>query len=423
MEIPLIADLIFQEAAIRLLDPLGEIAEEDEGGDDRLLEHGDILDFDELTLIAGRGSYGYLLEHIGVELRCGDEPAAVFVDLGGSLEHVVYALLSECRSEDDGEIGEGGEPAADGVDITLLSSLRAVGHEVPLIDTDHESLAVALDKAEDVGILRLDASGGVDHQDADIRSLDGADRTDHRIILDILIDLLLLADAGGVDQIEVETELIILMIDRIAGGAGDIGDDVTFLADECIDERRLSGVGTTDDSELGDIIGGFFHVGGVGHLLEDNVEEVAGAGAIGRRDFDGSSEAEGVELGGVEMGVADIILVGNDDHRLLRAAQDGSHLVVEVGDAGGRIDHEEDYISLFDGDMHLLIDLLFEDIIGIDHPAAGVDDRELAALPVDLAILAVACGAGSVIDDGAACLRQTVEEGRLPYIGSPYYCY
>ena len=68
MEIPLIADLIFQEAAIRLLDPLGEIAEEDEGGDDRLLEHGDILDFDELTLIAGRGSYGYLLEHIGVEL-------------------------------------------------------------------------------------------------------------------------------------------------------------------------------------------------------------------------------------------------------------------------------------------------------------------------------------------------------------------
>ncbi len=98
-------------------------------------------------------------------------------------------------------------------------------------------------------------------------------------------------------------------------------------------------------------------------------------------------------------------------------------MVVEVGGAVHGVDDEEYYLCLLDGEVHLAVDLRLEDVVGVDHPSACVDDGEFDAVPVDLAVLAVACGAGGGVDDGCACLCETVEEGGFAYVGAAYYCY
>ena len=89
-----------------------------------------------------------------------------------------------------------------------------------------------LDDREDVDILRLDASCGVDDEDAHVAVLDGANATQHRVVLDVLIHLVLLAYTGGVDEIEVEAKLVVSRVDAVAGGASDVGHDVALLVHE-----------------------------------------------------------------------------------------------------------------------------------------------------------------------------------------------
>ena len=98
-------------------------------------------------------------------------------------------------------------------------------------------------------------------------------------------------------------------------------------------------------------------------------------------------------------------------------------MVVEVGDAVHGVDDEEDDVGLLDGQLDLLVDLAFEDVLAVDHPAAGVDNRKFASLPVHLAVLAVAGGAGGFVDNGRAAFGEAVEEGRLTHVGATYYGY
>ena len=85
-------------------------------------------------------------------------------------------------------------------------------------------------------------------------------------------------------------------------------------------------------------------------------------------------------------------------------------MIVEIGDAVHRVDNKKDHIGLLDGKLHLLVDLALEDILRVDDPAAGVDDREVAAAPVDFAVLAVARRSSCRVDDRRARTRQAVEQ-------------
>ena len=84
-------------------------------------------------------------------------------------------------------------------------------------------------------------------------------------------------------------------------------------------------------------------------------------------------------------------------------------MVVKVGDAILDVDNKEDDIGLLDGQVHLLVDLALEDVLGVDDPTAGVDHAHLHAVPLHEAILAVTGGATGVVDDGRACLREPIE--------------
>ena len=54
VEIPVLAQLILQESAVRFLDPLRQVAEEGERGHTARRKLGDILDLDVLSLPGGR---------------------------------------------------------------------------------------------------------------------------------------------------------------------------------------------------------------------------------------------------------------------------------------------------------------------------------------------------------------------------------
>ncbi len=280
-EVPVLADLVLEVAAVGFLDPLGEVAEEDEGGHLCVFEHGDVLYLDELSFVGGGREGGdVFLEH-AVDLGGGDGAAAVLVYVDGGLYHLVDALFGECGAEDYGEVGEGCEALADGGFEVLDGGLRLVGGDVPFVDYHDDAFLVALDEGEYVDVLCLDASCGVDDEDAYVGCLDGAYGADDGVVLDVFVYFGLLADAGGVDEVEVESEFVVAGVDGIACGAGDVGDDVPVFADEGVDERRLAGVGAAYDCEAGYVVELFGPVGVFGGEVFDHfVEEVAGAVAV-----------------------------------------------------------------------------------------------------------------------------------------------
>ena len=378
-EVPVRTDLILEEAAIRLLDPLGEVREEGKAGY-RCGELHDVLDLDVLALGSRRRRGLDDGEHDLVELRGGDALAATLVDLLDFLEYLEDTLLRQGRDEDDGEVGEGSESLADSVLEGLDDSITLILDEVPLIHTDDEPLAILLDEREDIEVLALDTAGGVEHQDTDVGVLNSADGANDRIVLEVFVDLASLADTGGIDEVEVHAELRVVRVDRVARSACYVGDDVALLTDEGIDERRLTRVGSADDSDTWSIES-LVDVFAFGEVLRDGIEEVTRTATADSGDRHGITEAEAVELGCLVVLGEVVRLVRYEEDGLLRAAELGCDLIIEVGDAALDVDDEEDDIGFLHGDLYLLVDLAFEDIFAAYYPTAGVDDGELAVEP------------------------------------------
>ena len=208
--------------------------------------------------------------------------------------------------------------------------------------------------------------------------------------------------------------------------------DHAIRAEDAVHEGRLAGVRPPNDrhprrTELG--------LGELGHLflgevlgcdryrrlglgrrreaLHDEVGEVAGVAAVLRRDRDGRVEAEGVELDRIGFAGRVVALVDDEDHRRLGASQAVRDLVVERGDAGVGVDHEQDEIGLLDRHPCLLLDALLDVGPGLQLQAAGVDHGERAAGPLRGAVDAVAGGARDVGDDRDALADEPVEERAL----------
>ena len=213
-----------------------------------------------------------------------------------------------------------------------------------------------------------------------------------------------------------------MRVDGVARSARYVGDDVALFADEGIDQRGLTCVGSTHDGDTRSIEG-FVYVFAFGEVLDDGIEEVARTATADGGDGHWVAEAKAVELGRlVVLGIV-VSLIGYQEDGLLGAAELGRYLIIEVGDAALYIDDKEDDIGFLHGDLYLLVDFAFEDIFATYDPAASVDDGKFAVKPRDLAVLAVAGRPGLFADDGPTGLRHTVEEGGLPYVGTPYYCY
>ena len=99
------------------------------------------------------------------------------------------------------------------------------------------------------------------------------------------------------------------------------------------------------------------------------------------------------------------------------------HILVEDMQTFATVDDEDDDVGFFDGQVHLLADFFFKDVVRPNHIAAGVDDGEFLSIPIALAVMPVARHAARLFHDGHALLQQTVKKRRFSHIGSPHNCY
>ena len=196
---------------------------------------------------------------------------------------------------------------------------------------------------------------------------------------------------------------------------------MTVLAYEGIDKAGLACIGTSHHGKAGDILFGCL-LAVLGKTADDEVQKVTGATARSGADAMRVAQTEGIELGS-QVHLVVVHLVAHQYHGFLGTAQDACHGLIKVGNTIVSVHEEQDYVGLVRGQLYLLAYLLFEYIIAVHDPSAGVHHGKLVLAPLALAILAVACSACLVTDYGVACLSESVEEGALADIGSSYYRY
>ena len=125
-----------------------------------------------------------------------------------------------------------------------------------------------------------------------------------------------------------------------------------------------------------------------------------------RADRVGLLPAQAVELGRLELALGVVGLVGRDDDRRLRRAQDLGGLLVGGRHARVGVDHEDDHVRLVDRQARLLLDPLLDRIAGRALEPARVDDDEAAAVPLGDVVEAVARRARAVLDDRPGARRR-----------------
>ena len=126
------------------------------------------------------------------------------------------------------------------------------------------------------------------------------------------------------------------------------------------------------------------------------------------------SQAEGVQ--GPVVALTALGLVGQQDHRLARLAQQLAEHLVHGGDALSGIHHEEDQIGLFHGELGLLAHPRLQALVGDVLEAGGVDQLKVDVAQPTRGELAVSGDPGQVIDNGELPPGQPVEEGGLAHI-------
>ena len=253
--------------------------------------------------------------------------------------------------------------------------------------------------------------------------LDGADTAHHGIELQVFGDLTLLADACGIHQHELVTELVVVGLDAVAGGSGYRGDDIALLAQKGVGKGALAHVRLAHDCDSGDAGVRVFGMGFGRQGSHNCVQQFAGAAAVGGGDGIELSEAEAVELVGVVHLLAGVDLVHAKKNRLFAPPEHVGDAGIVVGYARGGLDHEDDYVGLIDGDSHLTAYGSLEHVLAANRVAAGVDHRKLAAVPVGASVMTVAGHARGVVHDCLSHSYQPVEEGGFTHVRPSYYRY
>ena len=138
-----------------------------------------------------------------------------------------------------------------------------------------------MDIAGDFFVLLDEPFLGVDHKKRNVRTVDGAQSAHDAVALGGHVDLATLAHAGGIDDDEFLAVVGEGGIDGVAGGAGDVGHNGAFFADDGVCEGALADVWSADDGDVHAIV---FFVDGFRDLFEacvDSVQKIAGVGAVG----------------------------------------------------------------------------------------------------------------------------------------------
>ena len=237
----------------------------------------------------GHGARG---EHLRAQAHLAVDPRALAVELRGA------------------------DPAAGPGDL-----LDVAAGQIPLVEHERGRAAGLHRQLGDPQVLRGHAVGGVADDQRDVRALGRPLGAQRREVLDGLLDLGAAPDPGGVDEQHPAAVDLDRGVDRVAGGARDLGDDHPLAAEEGVDEARLADVRAPDHGQADDVVV-LVLVVALGQQLDEPVEQVARAQALRGGDGHRVAEPEAVEVVG-ERDVARLVdLVGGDDDGQPAAAQD-----------------------------------------------------------------------------------------------------
>lgn len=279
------------------------------------------------------------------------------------------------------------------------------------------------DELGDLAILHLGSACAIDDEEAEVGAADALQGLLDAEDLNLRINAIAAANAGGVDELVVATVVSAIDVHGIARGPGDLADDGALLLEDGVDEGGFTSVGTADDGDFHRPIrrfGGAMYgvLGRESQALGNDIDEVVDSQAMDGADFGEVAEAQLGELGGAHATVLGVGLVADEDDGLLGAAEDEGELVVHGIDALDDIDHKDEEIGDFERNGSFDLNLFGEDVLGFGSDAAGVHEFEEFGATAALGGDAVAGDARHVVDDGDVLAGEAIEEGRFPDVGA-----
>ena len=324
----------------------------------------------------------------------------VLVNILGSFQYSENTLLSQGRSKDDRKVYEWSHTLADSIFKSINYLLILLLNQVPFVYYNHQTLVVLLNQLKDVHILGFDTTGSIKHQDADITILDGTDRTHHRIEFQVFAYLILTTDTSCINQVKIETKLIVSGIDTITCSTSNFCHDITILTDKSIDNATLTSIRTTYYRKTRNI---FFDclLRIVLKFVQNHIKQITSTTTCSSTDTLRITQAQLVELSSLIILSTVINLVSNKDNWQFGTTQNKRHVLIPISKARVNVYQEKNQVSLFGSNKHLLADSIFKNIIRFYNPTTGINNRKFSTIPTALTILTVTSSTGSITNDSA----------------------
>ncbi len=130
--------------------------------------------------------------------------------------------------------------------------------------------------AGDALILIGQAEGRIHDEQRHVGAIDRTHGAHEPVILDILVDLGLAAQAGRVDDRVESAFMLDRRIDRVARRARDVAHDGAFFADQTIRKRALPRIRTADDGHVDDVLALLgLALGNVADDVDHGIQQIA----------------------------------------------------------------------------------------------------------------------------------------------------
>ena len=160
--------------------------------------------------------------------------------------------------------------------------------------------------------------------------------------------------------------------------------------------------------------------GSAGRTRNHRVEQIVDAASVLSGDGEHLLDAEAVKIVDQRRLLFAVDFVDCEEKRPVGLAQQADQFEVGAGEFGASVDHHDDGGGFVERDARLTVDFGRDQVFLFGQNAAGVDDAQMAAAPLGVAVEAVAGDAGFVADNGAARAHDAVEERGLADIGAAH---
>ena len=277
--------------------------------------------------------------------------------------------------------------------------------------------------SRNLGILLRHTFGCIDHNNDHICTFHSRYCTDNTVTLQFLFDLILPAQSCRINKYIFFSIPFDVCINSISGGASNIGYDHTVLTHQLIDNRRLSYIRFSNDSNLRTVIL-FCLAVCLRKMLYHFIQHVANAQTGRCRHRNRITDSQIIELIHIcHEFLKTIYFVNYQDHRLVGTAQHICHLGICILQTLTHIHQENDHICGVDSDLCLLSHLSQNNIIAVRLNTACIDQCKIMIEPGDICIDSVPGHTWRIFYNRNILSRQGIKQCGFAHIRTPHNCY